>query len=158
VSRHPDQFGKGKGDVGIILTPKGFEVYINSETSYKPLLDLVSTGSHKLSKFLGVTIIAGLDLLSGYLTGVEGEVIDVTDDSGRWIGRFQDTNLDHATINGSEIAIISLPSGFLYAHPLVNVISSNITSIVSITEKLMIKHLSLFKNSINISHIIFTCQ
>lgn len=107
VNNMAQKFREGKADLGIIFSEGEYYVYINSATKYESLaniaMNIERTGSRSLKDFTGVSTIIGLGLLRGYMTGVKGEAVSITDDAGRWIGEFQDSYLDHTAVDGSTV-------------------------------------------------------
>jgi uncharacterized protein YjbI with pentapeptide repeats len=106
------KFTEGKADLGIIFWEGERHVFINSATKYEPLANIAKgitrAGSRSLKDFAGVSTIIGLGLLSGYMTGTKGEAVSVTDNTGRWIGDFQDSYLDHTAVDRSTVYNCSL--------------------------------------------------
>jgi len=93
-------FKEEKAQLGLILGKDGIEIYQN-----KPQVDLVlgRVCQNKLDQFYGAFVIPGLGLISGLLTGTDGKAVNVTDNTGKWIGEFQDSYLDHSVVDGSTV-------------------------------------------------------
>jgi uncharacterized protein YjbI with pentapeptide repeats len=116
------KFAIGKADLGIVFWEGEYHVFINSATKYEPLAniakDIEREGSRSIRDFAGVAAIGGLGLLSGYFSDAKGETVSITDDAGRWIGKFQDSYLDHvavdgSTVLGSRLALTSVRGSYL---------------------------------------------
>jgi len=101
------KFDNREADVGIIFWEGEYHIFVNPDTGYMPLRDIAlkaaQRGNRSIRDFPGIAAITGLGLLTGNFTDMNGKAMSVTDDTGKWIGKFQDSYLDHAAINGSTV-------------------------------------------------------
>jgi len=117
-------FNKDKAQLGLIIGTDGIEIYEN-----KPIMDRVlgRVSQSKLDQFYGAFLIPGLGLISGFFTGANEKAVNITDDTGRWIGEFHDLYLDHTVVNGSTVFNSSLTLSSVEGSYLQNVRSSGST-------------------------------
>jgi uncharacterized protein YjbI with pentapeptide repeats len=123
---------KGKGDVGILLCKDKFHVFINPEPKYKPLLQLKTIDSRKLPEFMEASSAFTLGLLTGWITGNNGEAIALVDDKNNSISIFKDSDLHLAITQGSSVFDSNLALTSVESSELENVNSAGSTIVGSI--------------------------